>query len=96
MRNKAIKHTSGPWRVVNGIQIRSERDQIAKVWMMRGGEGKANAELLAAAPEMYKALKASTHTLHPQMNGEECLCSQCEFVKLRDLVVAKVEGGMSP
>ena len=50
------KHTPGPWRVANGVQIRSQRDQIAKVWMMRDGEGKANAALIAAAPDLYKAL----------------------------------------
>ena len=48
--------TPGPWHVANGVQIRSERDQIARVWMMRSGEGKANARLIAAAPELYSAL----------------------------------------
>lgn len=50
-------HTPGPWHVAGGCQIRSDRDQIAKVWMMRGGEGKANARLIAAAPELLEALK---------------------------------------
>lgn len=50
--------TQGPWRVVNGVQIRSLRDQVAKVWMMRGGEGKANAALIAAAPDLLAALQA--------------------------------------
>lgn len=50
------KHTPGPWRVVNGVQIRSERDQIAKVWMMRNGEGNTNARLIAAAPDLLNAL----------------------------------------
>ena len=54
------KHTPGPWRVANGVQIRSARDQIAKVWMMRNGEGNANARLIAAAPELLEALKAVT------------------------------------
>ena len=43
------KPTPGPWHVANGVQIRGEREQIAKVWMMRGGEGKANASLIAEA-----------------------------------------------
>ena len=50
------KHTPAPWHVANGVQIRSERDQIAKVWMMRHGEGKANAHLIAAAPDLLEAL----------------------------------------
>lgn len=47
--SEAIKPTPGPWHVANGVQIRGEREQIAKVWMMRRGEGKANALLIAEA-----------------------------------------------
>lgn len=50
------KFTPGPWRVANGVQIVSKIHQIAKVWMMRDGEGKANARLIAAAPELHDAL----------------------------------------
>lgn len=46
------QHTPGPWHVSNGVQVRSERHQIAKVWMMRNGEGSANAKLIAAAPDL--------------------------------------------
>ena len=54
------KHTPGPWHTAGdqGVQIRSQRDQIAKVWTMRGNEWKANARLIAAAPELLEALKA--------------------------------------
>lgn len=52
------QHTPGPWHVANGVQIRSQRDQIAKVWMMRDGEGNANAALIAAAPDMLNALRS--------------------------------------
>lgn len=31
---------------------------ICKVWMMRNGEGKANANVITAAPEMLEALEA--------------------------------------
>ncbi len=51
-------HTPGPWHFVNGNQIRSERHQIARTWSMRGGEGSANARLIAAAPELLQALAA--------------------------------------
>lgn len=50
------KFTPGPWRYVNGVQICSTKDPIAKVWMMRNGEGKANAHLIAVAPELYWVL----------------------------------------
>jgi hypothetical protein len=55
--------TPGPWHVANSVQIRSERDQIAKVWMMRNGEGNANASLIAAAPELYEALEIALNWL---------------------------------
>jgi hypothetical protein len=42
---------------VAGNQIRSALHQIARVWMMRNGEGKANAQLIAAAPELLAALQ---------------------------------------
>lgn len=60
----SAKHTPGPWQVANGIQIRSERDQIAKVWMMRSGEGTANARLIAAAPDLLEALADLKHNGH--------------------------------
>ena len=50
-------NTPGPWHVANGCQIRSAKDQIAKAWMMRNGEGLANARLIAAAPELLEALE---------------------------------------
>lgn len=54
------KHTPGPWHTAGdqGVQIRSQRDQIAKVWTMRGNEWKANARLIAAAPDLLEALRA--------------------------------------
>lgn len=50
------KHTPGPWHVANGCQIRSDKHQVAKAWMMRDGEGLANAALIAAAPSLLEAL----------------------------------------
>lgn len=55
--NAGAQHTPGPWRLANGVQIRSDKDQIAKVWMMRNGEGVANARLIAAAPELLATLE---------------------------------------
>jgi len=55
------KHTLGPWHTAGeqGVQIRSAKDQIAKVWTMRGNEWKANARLIAAAPELLEACKVA-------------------------------------
>ena len=53
------QHTPGPWHTAGdqGVQIRSEKHQIAKVWTMRGNEWKANARLIAAAPDLLEALR---------------------------------------
>jgi hypothetical protein len=53
------QHTPGPWHTAGdqGVQIRSEKHQIAKVWTMRGNEWKANARLIAAAPDLLEALQ---------------------------------------
>ena len=64
------KHTPGPWHVANGVQIRSARDQIAKVWMMRNGEGNANAKLIAAAPELLEALRSVWLWMEDQADGQ--------------------------
>jgi len=62
------KHTPGPWYVSNGTQIRSQRDQIAKVWMMRNGEGNANARLIAAASDLLEALEYAVKQV-PELAG---------------------------
>ena len=53
------KHTPGPWHTAGdqGVQIRSEKHQIAKIWTMRGNEWKANARLIAAAPDLLASLE---------------------------------------
>lgn len=64
------QHTPGPWHVANGVQIRSERHQIAKVWMMRNGEGNANAKLIAAAPDLLEALRSVWLWMEDQADGQ--------------------------
>ena len=61
------KHTPGPWHTAGeqGVQIRSAKDQIAKVWTMRGNEWKANARLIAAAPDLLEALRAMVDYFGP-------------------------------
>ena len=58
-----MSHTPGPWHFVGGNQIRSDKHQIARVWMMRDGEGADNARLIAAAPDLLAALQAIVTSL---------------------------------
>lgn len=46
--------------------------------------------------QLVEALEASTHRLHEQAEGEDdCRCSQCRFVRLRDAALAahRKQGG---
>ena len=91
------KHTPGPWETYvnanNDVTIRkmfpdgTECCQIA-----RCKSSFANARLIAAAPELLEALKAGPSAEHPPVDGEICLCWQCEFVRLRRAAIAKAEG----
>ena len=83
------KHTPGPWAIRNGVQIRSERDQIAKVWMMRQGEGKANARLIAAAPELLEALKTLVHEVSSQPGSLDAFEDE---INAAVAVIVKAEG----
>ena len=70
------KPTPGPWHVANGVQIRGEREQIAKVWMMRGGEGKANASLIAEAGTVRGETGLTPRQLVERVKElEDTLCS---------------------
>ena len=80
-------HTPGPWRVANGVQIRSHRDQIAKVWMMRNGEGNANAALIAAAPSLLadnERLTADNERLRDELRQSGIDHTRAEVERLRE------------
>ena len=80
------KYTKGPWHIANGVQIRSNRDQIAKIWMMRDGEGRENARLIAAAPDLLEAL-IELADCGAEAWGEDRPC-----VKLARAAIAKATG----
>lgn len=92
------KHTPGPWLVVKcdgGFRAFDTDDWTiigqnkivpALVW---GGvafeEGKANARLIAAAPEMLEALQAARSILDEQISPNACA--------MADAAIAKAIGG---
>lgn len=58
----AIVHTPGPWMVFNEKYPRvgpSHNCTVAGVFIPPTGDQKANAQLIAAAPELYQALKSA-------------------------------------
>lgn len=61
---QTTKHTPGPWRIVSGIDVVDFYDySICSVATSNKtqAERKANARLIAAAPDMYDALKNIMH-----------------------------------
>ena len=52
------KHTPGPWNVTRtNTGVRSADAFLCRIWMLRNGQGVANARLIAAAPDLLEALK---------------------------------------
>ncbi|ALN73566.1 hypothetical protein [Aureimonas sp. AU20] len=65
---KDITHTPGPWHVAMrqriGITVRAaEEKPIADIWQ-NGDDPMANARLIAAAPDLLKALQTIAHIAH--------------------------------
>jgi hypothetical protein len=91
-----INNTAGPWHVAGGCQIRSEKDQIAKIWMMRNGEGKSNANLIAAAHELLDALidaeaKLCVAEYHLDRGEDDSIMFETEILNAR-AAIAKARG----
>ena len=52
------KHTPGPWKVTrNNTGVRSVDAPVCRLWMLRSGQGVANAHLIAAAPDLLEAAR---------------------------------------
>jgi hypothetical protein len=96
---KETKHSPGPWRFnkqkVGWRTISDTRgyslmgDEEYDPW---GPSDEADWHLIAAAPELLEALKHGPSTEHLPVGGEQCLCSQCNFVRLRRAAIAKATG----
>jgi hypothetical protein len=87
------KNTAGPWNVVEedtneriGIMAESQMWIAEVIAYQRGGrdEERANAKLIAAAPEMLDALKKARHWLEGWASAEA-------EISLLDRVIAKAE-----
>lgn len=97
------KHTPGPWcmgRKGNECRIYADRDQhaIARTYgtglngigvcELTGPENKADARLIAAAPELLAALKGMLEVFGDEFGmGDSSVCDDARAA------IAKVEGG---
>ena len=106
------KHTPGPWmrdresgfdcdvRAVNGRKIASvnvqNQPKSKEGWALRKKENEANACLIAAAPELLKALQRFVKVMdesydYPDTSGE--LQRLCEAANEARAAIAKANGG---
>lgn len=51
-----------------------------------------DAMLIMAAPDLLEALQSAPLSLHVLPEGEVCRCSQCEFVRMARIAIAKALG----
>jgi len=90
-----MKHTPGPWMLNEPFatpkakwliwaghpiaSVSAARKRNAHCTDMSSEEGKANAHLIAAAPEMYEALKALAHcTTHKTLEAAYAALAKAE------------------
>ena len=87
-RSGAVAALTGGWKDVFRVE-----EYAGSAWIEISD---ADARLIAAVPELLAALQAGPSIEHtPQTAEGPCLCSQCEFVRLRRLAIAKATGSGS-
>lgn len=93
------KHTPGPWAYIgNGdIVARSEKycggeKDIASVFMTTNDEDEANARLIAAAPDLLKALNEIVSQIDQGGSGGKVFSRDACIAQAR-AAIAKVTGG---
>jgi hypothetical protein len=98
------KHTPGPWKVAQtgGFELavygRSKNQPIC-IFTTPDGDyipqelknGKANAHLIAAAPDLLAALKALSAGLHDELDSNPRV--KASEVRAARAAIAKAEGG---
>ena len=92
------QHTPGPWHVNGERSIWAKNDRVAKMDQADGGgETLANAQLIAAAPELLEAcelaLEALTVTAEESVDGSR-MAATARVAAKRSLrtVIAKARG----
>jgi hypothetical protein len=86
-----MKHTKGPWTYdeTYGLIMAGETIEVAACHAGRGGDAKANARLIAAAPEMLDRL----YECLGYVEANEAEWSEPSVIqKLLRETIAKIEG----
>ena len=93
-----MEHTQGPWEVIGGTVIVSKEDRYyiahtPEVAEDRFWETRANARLIAAAPELLEALESLIREHDCEASAfEDSLC-ECKLCTPARAAIAKARGG---
>lgn len=97
------KHTPGPWwvdgqKIMQGGDVPNvARDCVGQVFPVVRGNSEANARLIAAAPELLKALKVSLSEWAQydvaNVPGGTMELARKRVIRLAKQAIAKAEGG---
>lgn len=90
METKTAKYTPGPWRAigernwneprVSAIDPDTGRYSLVATVAWREGEHNANARLIAAAPQLYEALRALVEHVNPEGGSDEVAIQDARMV----------------
>lgn len=99
-----MSHTPGPWSIhetkgnggnisdrveIAGPEESRRKHLVASIYGFKLPEGQANAQLIAAAPELYEALEAAYMVLGPQKSRFK---DYVDAVTLARAALAKARG----
>jgi len=95
LKERVVNYTKGEWKIVPMPEMNSNRimsyspeyfrEVIADVFGLNGSDA-ANAQLIAAAPDMYEAAKVALHWLDGVRKGDTVMA---DFLRQ---AIAKAEG----
>lgn len=102
------KHTPGAWKNQGNVIFTASHKHIAKIFTLRrvlgdstAMEESANAQLIAAAPEMLKSAASSVETMgctcvfDGEAEDHQDDCAGIDTAKPYWAIIARVEGGKS-
>jgi len=89
-----IEHTPGPWHIANGskLLIHCGERWVASAMGIQGEEGEANANLIAASPDLLGALREATLALDCLASGEGVFKPIEQTIVKALAAIAKAEG----
>ncbi len=90
-----VTHTPGPWKVKSGTEVYARETPIADAWTFSSSikVGKANAKLIAAAPDLLEALEACLEALPQESSLPNTIETRIgTILKMVKASIAKAKG----